>query len=157
MKIDIEGADLVCLSTLLEFDCRPNYLSIESERVRFSDLLTEFDWLERLGYKRFAVVQQADIQRQTPPDPPGEGPYIPYRFEPGASGLFGREVPNRWLTRSEAETAYRRIFTAYKLFSENSLLFRFRIGRFFINKLSRLMGTPIPGWYDTHARLSADC
>jgi len=33
LKVDIEGADLICLEALLEFKDKPNYISIESEKV----------------------------------------------------------------------------------------------------------------------------
>src|SRR5262245_25877080 len=52
MKIDIEGADLVCAEALLQFTERPDYLSIESTKTNFSDLLGEFELLSKLGYPR---------------------------------------------------------------------------------------------------------
>jgi hypothetical protein len=52
MKIDIEGADLVWAKTLLQFTERPDYLSIESTKTDFSELLGEFELSSELGYAR---------------------------------------------------------------------------------------------------------
>src|SRR5207249_3023429 len=58
MKIDIEGSDIVCLESLLDFDIKPNYVSIESEKVVFSMLEEQLDLLVQLGYEQFKSVQQ---------------------------------------------------------------------------------------------------
>ena len=42
LKIDIEGADLLCLKGLLPFDARPAHISLESEKVYWSALEGEF-------------------------------------------------------------------------------------------------------------------
>lgn len=61
MKIDIEGSDMLCLQALLEFERRPQSVSVESHKTDWSRIEQEFELLARLGYDRFAVVQQGDI------------------------------------------------------------------------------------------------
>ncbi len=39
LKIDIEGMDTECLKALLPFDVRPDYVSIESDKLSFDKLL----------------------------------------------------------------------------------------------------------------------
>lgn len=155
MKIDIEGADVLCLRALLDFGVRPHYVSIESEKREFRKLTEEFQLLERLGYSTFMAVQQANIHSQIPPRPPLEGQFVNRPFPPGSSGLFGRELPGRWKTRAEVLRQYRLIFMLYRLFGDFGILTKSRIGRRIERDLSRLLQKPVPGWYDTHARHAA--
>ncbi len=155
MKIDIEGSDLICLKVLLDFDQKPNYISIESETVNFDRLQEEINLLERLGYTGFKAVQQANISLQIPPNPPGEGMYVSYQFPSCSSGLFGRDIPGPWKSKGQILREYKRIFVLYRLFGVRSFLNRFMIGRRFIRGLSKILGRSIPGWYDTHARHSS--
>jgi FkbM family methyltransferase len=152
MKIDIEGADVLCLRALLDFGVRPPYVSIESEKREFRKLTEEFQLLERLGYSTFMAVQQANIHTQIPPRPPLEGQFANHPFPPGSSGLFGRELPGRWKTRDEVLRQYRMIFMLYRLFGDFGILKKSRIGRRLERDLSTLLQKPLPGWYDTHAR-----
>jgi FkbM family methyltransferase len=149
MKIDIEGADVLCLRALLDFAARPDYVSIESEKRNFRKLTDEFQLLERLGYSMFIAVQQANIQNQISPRPPLEGQFVNRPFPPGASGLFGRELPGKWKTRAEVLRQYHRVFMLYRLFGD------FGIAHQLGGALSKLLQRPFPGWYDTHARHGA--
>lgn len=148
VKIDIEGADMICIEHLKTLDERPEYVSIESNKVSWAGLLAEFDAFARLGYDRFKVVDQRKH---------GSGRYrtrngaeIDYRFEKGASGPFGENLPGPWLDREEALRHYRKIFLTYRLMGDNTLLERLlkksARGRRLLNRVS---------WYDTHAKLSA--
>ncbi len=145
LKIDIEGADMRCIEDLSLSDARPRYLSIESTKTSWRDLVREFDALDRLGYTRFKVVKQARFpnRRLTRAD----GTVYDYAFEAGASGPFGEDLPGRWLTRRQAIARYIRIFIAYKTLGDNTLLSRL-LPR--IPVLRRLMA--LVSWYDTHAR-----
>jgi len=145
LKIDIEGADMLCVEALRSMPAVPEFLSIESEKCVWEDLLREFDVLESLGYQKFKVVDQRRVADQVPPRPPQEGSYIAHRFAQGCSGLFGREVPGEWLSRDEAVAKYRRIFTRYRLLGDTTLVGQV-IHR--IPYAGDLLG---PGWYDTHA------
>ena len=152
LKIDIEGLDMVCLKALAAFHRKPDYVSIESEKVSFDKLLAELDLFERLGYTRFQAVQQETVAKQREPNPAREGCHAGYRFKTGSSGLFGADLSDEWKTTAEIRDAYRSIFTRYRQFGDFSKFGRNRSGRFLRTMLSILRRTPLPGWYDTHAR-----
>jgi FkbM family methyltransferase len=61
LKVDIEGADLICIRALLNFEQKPDYVSVESETEVFAKLVAELDMLTQLGYTKFKAVQQAGI------------------------------------------------------------------------------------------------
>ncbi len=88
LKIDIEGSDMLCLEALLDVEPeqRPRYTSIEAGQRIWSGVQRQFDLLERLGYTRFAVVQQAMMRRRYRRITTREGRSIPYRFEMLSSG-----------------------------------------------------------------------
>ena len=158
LKIDIEGADLLCLLGLAQTSARPKYVSIESEKRRWSRLRREFKLLRDLGYDRFKVVQQSDVVRQHCPKPAREGRYVDHRFEFGSSGMFGEEAPGPWLTEREALRKYRVIFVRYWLFGDYGVFRdRPRVRRFVqrIPVLRRLAPDEV-GWFDTHARLELE-
>ena len=149
LKIDIEGADLLCLEALDPAE-PPNYVSIESEKRSWPALVHEFDLLERLGYRQFKVVGQHKVPRQKPPQPAREGQHVPWNFRLGASGLFGEEAPGRWLSRREALAKYRLIFARYRLYGDAGLLSS-RGPKAILRAPFRLLGGSA-GWFDTHAR-----
>lgn len=152
LKVDIEGADLICVSALQAFRARPSYVSIESEKVSFAALRAEIDLLQRLGYNQFQAVPQTEVPRQEPPNPAREGAYVDHRFERGASGLFGAELAGAWESSKEIVALYRRIFWGYRIFGDQSRFMRTRVGRRLHRWLSQRSGRQIPGWYDTHAK-----
>lgn len=146
LKIDIEGADMLCVRALANTQARPRFLSIESSKTSWAELLTEFNTLERLGYRRFKIVNQAKVPDQTEPNPVGEGIFVNHRFPPDSSGLFGNDLPGAWLTRRQALIKYAFIFVQYKLFGDNTL------GQRIANRMPfRLRSHLIPDWFDTHA------
>ena len=116
MKVDIEGADLLCLEALHHSREKPKYVSIESSITSWSELLREFAILRNLGYRRFKIVNQLEVPSQVPPSPAREGQYATHAFPDGATGLFGEEAPGEWLSEREAINAYCRIFIEYRLF-----------------------------------------
>src|SRR5260221_318067 len=89
MKIDIEGADTLCLEGLLAKPNRPKYLSIESSKTSFDDLVNEFCLLQKLGYRKYKIVAQHRIEEQRLPNPAREGRFVDYVFQEGSSGAFG--------------------------------------------------------------------
>jgi FkbM family methyltransferase len=144
LKIDIEGADMLCLEGLNSLAV-PRYVSIESDKLSWAALLHEFDVLEALGYNRFKVVPQHKVRHQAPPVPAREGRHVDYTFEHMSSGMFGEEAPGQWLTRRQALARYRLIFARYRMWGENTLLFRSVLYR----PIRKVLGPA--GWYDTHA------
>jgi FkbM family methyltransferase len=151
MKIDIEGADKLCLRLLARFQTRPAYVSIESEKHDWEELEAEFDLLEQLGFDRFAVAQQEGLHRRAAQTfHTVDGAVFRHRFEEHASGPFGADVTG-WGSREAAQRRYRRIFREYRLVGDRSRLHRTRVGFVALKGAARLSGRPMPGWYDTHA------
>ena len=152
LKVDIEGMDRVCLKALEQFECKPDFLSIESEKREFDALLAEIDLLDALGYTGFKAVQQEQIGRQHEPKPAREKQRVGHHFSEGASGLFGRDLPGRWVCANSVKQRYRRIFMEYRLFGDFGMFSHFWLGRALRKILKTLLNRPLPGWYDTHAR-----
>jgi FkbM family methyltransferase len=153
LKIDIEGADHVVLDGLRHLEGRPRYISIEAEKVDFARLIAELNALRDLGYQRFSPVQQARIAGTRIATETIRGDPLDYVFEDRASGPFGDDLPGPWLSYEECIREYRRIFRLYRLFGDYSILHGVPGGRRFIGLLERLLRQPLPGWYDTHAKL----
>jgi FkbM family methyltransferase len=151
LKIDIEAADMLCLEALLDVapEQRPRYTSIEGESETWSAVVRQFELLERLGYSRFAIVQQALIGNRMGSIRTRDGGTEPYKFEMYSSGPFGEDLSARWLSRAEAMRRYRRILLALRaghLFDR--LLPKGPEIRFLAGALLR---RPLPGWFDIHA------
>lgn len=153
LKIDIEGMDLVALKTLSECPVKPKYVSIESEKVYWNNLVEEFEVLEELGYDAFNLVEQSGIPKQKIPDLSEEGDMVIHRFKPGSTGLFGSDLRDQWLSKQEAIDRYKKIFKLYRAFGDKSIFSKIYLLRVLRAALQRLLQTPLPGWYDTHARL----
>ena len=110
LKVDIEGADMLCVSAL---GLAQGQTSVRFGRVDqdlFGESPQEFDVLESLGYRRFQVVNQARIEEQSEPNPPREGAYADHNPRFGSSGLFGNDLPGRWLTKAQAIRKYPPLF-----------------------------------------------
>jgi FkbM family methyltransferase len=151
LKIDIEGADLLCLQALREERSRPRYVSLESSMTSWHDLLAEFRLLRELGYRRFQIVNQLLVPRQRPPAPAREGGYVEQVFDRDATGLFGAELPGRWLTARQAIRRYRRIFLEYRLFGNDGIVSTLDWKRPLLRRFKFLL--PERKWHDTHASL----
>jgi FkbM family methyltransferase len=148
LKIDIEGADLLCVKALQHFDSKPQFISIESDKTSWSSLLEEFNLLKELGYQKFKVINQEKISQQMCPFPAREGQYIEHKFEFGSSGLFGEETPGNWLSESQVINCYKHIFLYYKIFRLNGFIYDLPLGKKLLETLQ-----VIEPWYDTHASL----
>lgn len=148
LKIDIEGSDMLCVQALAQVPARPSFISIESSKTSWKELLLEFAMFERLGYQRFKVINQSRVTDQVEPNPPREGNFTDHTFPPHSSGLFGNELPGPWLTKRQALARYALIFVQYRLFGDNTI--GKRIARRMPAFLRRRL---IPGWFDTHAAL----
>ena len=148
LKIDIEGMDLVALRGLESAPARPRYVSLESDKVSFRALRTEFDTFVELGYDAFKLVSQRNVPKQVLPQPAREGSYVPHTFELGSSGAFGEEAPGQWLSADEAIEQYRRVFLKYMLNGDDPLI-RSRL----LRNAAKVLGFRYD-WYDTHARLA---
>ncbi len=144
-KIDIEGADRVCLDALLALDARPALLSAEADLDDFAHLRADLDLLERLGYTRFAAVAQKPIRDSVIQTRTRDGEPFSYRFR-ASSGGFGDNIDG-WASRAEIEQRYRALCRRQRLFGQGSVMRRRR---------RRVEAIPLirrawPGGYDTHA------
>jgi FkbM family methyltransferase len=154
MKVDIEGADRLCLEALRNHRARPAFVSIESEKVDWSRLLGEFSLLEELGFDRFAAVQQWGISGQEVQTRTLIDEQLIYRFEEFSSGAFGDDI--LWSSRDKVLAQYRKIFRQYRLIGDDGVFCRNRVGKKALKVFSGLTGLQFaPSWYDTHAARSA--
>jgi FkbM family methyltransferase len=144
MKIDIEGADLLCLVALRSFGERPPHISIEATAEHpFMELFHLYD----LGYRQFKFVNQALNRAVRPPFPAREGAYVETRFSGDMSGLFGEETPGEWMGIERAVEQNRRILARYRAAASDRLWDRVKE-----LVLTGLTGEP-SGWHDIHAKL----
>jgi FkbM family methyltransferase len=151
LKIDVEGVDRHVLRTLATLPERPKFLSFESDKVNFEDLLADLDFIESLGYRRFKVVQQATLPGRVLTTSNRSGKVITHRLELHTSGGFGDDAEGSWLTKQEAIEIFRQVFADYRLFGDASLLERYcRLPLRIVRRISR---QPLPGWHDLHAAL----
>jgi FkbM family methyltransferase len=148
LKVDIEGADLLCVKALRQFDSKPKFISIESDKTSWNNLLKEFKIFKELGYQKFKVINQRKISQQVCPFQEKEGKYFEHQFEFGSSGLFGEETPGKWLSETQAINLYKRIFLSYQIFRMNGFIYKVNLGKKLLEKFQ-----VIEPWYDTHASL----
>jgi hypothetical protein len=158
MKIDIEGSDMVCIRALKAFETKPAYLSYEATKISLAALADELDLLQELGYTRFAAVEQSLVIHQVPPLTSREGNSITCPFPFGSSGLFGTDLNSPWCTRDQMLRKFRPIMLGYKLLGDCGALktLTFPGARLLRGGCRRILqavvGAPVPGWYDIHAR-----
>lgn len=155
MKVDIEGADMLCVRALEHGPARPTYVSIESSKTSFEALFDELATLWHLGYRRFKAVHQATVGRIRLPDPAREGRHVAHTFVHGSSGPFGEETPGEWLTIEAVLEKYRGIYAQYRLFGDFGWFTTGPLRRV-QKKAASVLGL-LPGWYDTHAKHGSAC
>lgn len=153
LKADIVGSEVICLRAMLEFENKPDYLSIRSEKLIFEKLKYEFELLEKLGYGSYKAVKQ-DFASIRATLFSGEREFL-HKFEDGGSGPFGEQTTGKWRKLSAVLKQYRRIYVKYWLFGDYSYLIQTARGRKIIATLERGLRRSLPGWYDTHARHSS--
>lgn len=150
MKIDVEGADRICLEALEKAPQLPDYVSIEAEPFDFDAVRADLDLLRRLGYRRFAVVRQGehgDVSTRTLSGEP-----LTYRFPSDSSGPFGQELRSAWRSHRATHFHFRRI---YWLRAIGPNLVRRRLARWLLGPLwrhSTRFRRLFTGYYDIHAR-----
>lgn len=152
MKIDIEGMDTLCLQTLLNFKEKPDFISIESDKVSFQKLKDEIALFNKLGYNKFKAVNQSAVERLKEPLNTHEGNFLNYKFTYGSSGPFGRDLPDKWVKNRWIIFKYRLIFLGYKYYGDHSKVKKKLAFRILYKILQKIVRQPIPGWYDTHAK-----
>lgn len=149
-KIDIEGFDLICLKGFRGSPAMPRYVSTE---VDFYILDEQLSCLVDLGYRRFALVNQATAPNQSPPRPAREGRDIDYVFAHHASGLFGKELPAEWVDVSTVRKHCRAVISQYRA---SGVLRRLEALAPLKPFIQRVRNRHLPlslDWYDLHASL----
>jgi FkbM family methyltransferase len=154
-KIDIEGADRFVLDTIRLVGTKPQYLSIESDKVALQSVVWEIEGLQQLGYTRFAAVQQAIVPGSSVSGRTFDGAPLHFRFRKHASGPFGPYLQQDFKTAGEVIDQYRSIFRAYARYGDSSFLMRSAPLRFATRAINaglvKAFRKPLCGWYDTHA------
>ena len=171
VKIDIEGADAMCVEGLCRMPELPTYVSFEAD---LTDAATSTALVRRLsesGYRRFKLVNQALNPTLKAPRPALEGAYVPARFTHEMSGLFGRESPGPWLDAQVVEEALAAVSRQQRLrarYAESGTVLRLPLGwlhggvRAAYNlrpvttlraAYARARGQEMGGWFDVHATL----
>jgi FkbM family methyltransferase len=99
LKIDIEGADIFVVRAIstLGGDV-PKYVSFEIT----PDCKEAISILSESAYSKFKLVEQSTVPDMRPPLPPQEGGYADFVFTHANTGLFGEELPGKWLNLSDA-------------------------------------------------------
>lgn len=152
LKIDIEGADHLCLEALHHFDDRPRFISVESGLLSFDETFTELSHLWSLGYRKFKIVNQALNNKIKCPNPPLEGKYVDAYFDGLSSGTFGEEAPGKWMGAEETFDRYRAILREQTLFGTSGKYYGTRLMKYYLRFKKFTHQDPI-GWFDFHARL----
>lgn len=109
-KIDIEGADAMCLKNMKGLELPP-YIS--AELLTYNNILDKnvnclevINALLDLGYTKFQLVDQGKNHLVKCPFPALEGEYVDYEFDGYCSGLFGKELPDKWVGIEEIMLQY---------------------------------------------------
>jgi FkbM family methyltransferase len=139
IKIDIEGADFICLQSVGKLKHQPSLTSFERAAA-------EFGLLRDLGYTRFQIVNQALHHTVSLPNPAREGRYVDYQFDGFCTGPFGDELVGPWQSFDDAWRRYRRLLVEQRFFGAGGYLYQTRFQRAY----ERMSGLPV-GWYDVHA------
>jgi FkbM family methyltransferase len=113
IKIDIEGSDLMCVKQLIGGRI-PKFLSVElltynnfSETESSSEI---FYTLKSLGYTKFQLIDQSINHKVKCPNPSLEGIYVDFHFDGYCTGLFGKELPDKWVSMDIALMEYLNYF-----------------------------------------------
>ena len=150
LKIDIEGADGLCLEALRGREA-PKYLSVEGPLDSEEEAFAQIELLCQLGYRDFKVVNQGLLHVVRCPKPAREGRYVGARFDGGhTSGPFGEEAPGKWASADRTMAKLRRLIRDQRNHGMNGKHFRTRWG-YVYRKWRRLMREPV-AWWDIHAR-----
>lgn len=153
MKIDIEGADQYVLEVLASFSERPKFISIESSKDDYQEVIAECDRLKNLGYNQFKAVQQEYIPGMRDVFVKRNGEPFAYTFPADSSGPFGDDIKQGWVSYDGILDDYRAIFKKYRWFRSGSPLMRIPGLNKVLWHSGKLANIGFPGWYDTHAAL----
>jgi len=155
LKVDIEGADILCLKSLLHFAQKPPFISCEllsphnynTDKIDCLDILS---YLKVLGYTKFYASNQKRNNEIKCPYPSKEGKYIDYHFDEECSGLFGRELEGEWAGFDFFAYHYLCYFHEYAGLNKSDYLRRL-LNKYVKTHLKEKALFPKYGWFDVHA------
>jgi FkbM family methyltransferase len=107
LKVDIEGADVLCLQALEQFSERPKYVSVEIQHLHPDRQFEGLCHLYLLNYRQFKIIDQRFFHKVRLPFPAREGIYVAYKFKGHTTGPFGEETSGRWSSFDEIVSVYR--------------------------------------------------
>ncbi|MGH9478768.1 MAG: FkbM family methyltransferase [Terriglobales bacterium] len=155
LKIDIEGADLLCVQALSGARSRPDFVSLELAMASAETAFCILAELYRLGYRRFKAVDQA-LNPSRKIMAAGGG-----RFVMGSSGSFGEETPGAWEDAFEIARHVGRLLRRERMLGPGGRLARVA---WMVNGAARLpaqirtlrqwrAALTTGSWFDLHAAL----
>lgn len=159
LKVDIEGMDMECVLALHRAKERPKFLSIESAVTtgapNFQQGFHEIAHLWALGYRHFKYVNQARLARG---DLNGqmldtEGLPVYYQHGKDASGPFGEETPNQWLSVEEALARAKRYVLYQNVLGLGGRYAHYRPAKVLDRLRRKILRIQNHSWYDLHAKL----
>lgn len=149
MKLDIEGADIICVEALRHLP-KPSFLSVEVEKHDFAKFSSDVTLIHDLGYESFQLVQQETVPFNKIPHPPREGRPVSHRFPFGASGMFGRDLAeDRWISFEALLRSYEPIVAKHAKYGD------FGLGKAWLPRQLLRVLRLYPGWHDLHCRFGA--
>jgi FkbM family methyltransferase len=154
VKIDLEGVDEYVLKVIKDLPEPPELVSVESEKVRWSDLTATMELLLSMGYRKFKVVQQATIPGSSGSFSSLDGARFTHVFPNDASGAFGEDIHQPWLSSEEALNEFGQIFRRYRWFGDSTAFAQLPSKvKHVVSRLTTGHKDALPGWYDLHASL----
>lgn len=153
LKIDIEGADMLCVKALQAFKNRPKYVSIEIEDRSVETALEPLHALYKLGYRHFKLVDQALNPYVQCPIPALEGKEVEAKFSYAMTGPFGEESPNDWQPFSVIAKRLKRVVIQQNIMVPERHLYKFFPLRWVLGTYRRILGYRNLSWYDLHAKI----
>ena len=94
---------------------KPQYISIELEKESYDGATRQIQLLQDIGYRN-QIVQQDPIPGSTIQTNTVDGETLNYTFEDEASGPFGGDLPNSWVSAAAATIELKRISFFYRAF-----------------------------------------
>lgn len=147
---------MLCVRSLLDFDERPTYLSIESNvsqaAATAENVFDELATFWTLGYRAFKYVNQARLPSHRMPQPPREGDYVDAHFTVDSSGPFGEETPGPWRDIGQIRKRAEILRLRHQLVG-----FGGRYGDTLPSKVYRVAANRLGHdyWFDLHAKLTS--
>jgi FkbM family methyltransferase len=152
LKIDIEGADKVCLDAVARAPEKPDYLSFE---VDFRTLDASLAVCEAGGAKAYQFVSQMGVPNQAAPEPAREGRHAVADFEVGCTGLFGEELHGAWVTIEALRRQAAAIKAQYRVSGAIKSLAGLVGARRAVEPTLAQILPAAADWYDVHVRFEA--